>query len=142
MLDDIITGIAKALGATFGDAFRVYENDVKQGLTEPCFFIAALRPEQTPLLGDRAIWRNPFDIHYIPKGGGTNAELYHVAEHLMFGLRYITLPNGDMLRGTSISYEVVDGVLHFFVHYNMVVNIIKEHPAMETLNTDIKTKKG
>ena len=142
MLNDIITGIAKALGTTFGEEFRVYKNDVKQGLKEPCFFIATLKPEQKPLLGDRAIWRNPFDIHYFPKDGGTNAELYDVAEHLMYGLRYITLPNGDMLRGTSISYEAVDGVLHFFVNYNMIVNIPKELPNMETLEIDQHTKKG
>ena len=60
----------------------------------------------------------------------------------MFGLRYITLPNGDMLRGTSISYEVVEGVLHFFVNYNMIVNIPKELPTMETLEIDQHTKKG
>ena len=142
MLNDIITGIAKALGNTFGSEYRVYENDVKQGLTEPCFFIATLKPEQTPLLGDRAIWRNPLDIHYIPKDGGTNEELYNVAEYLMYGLRYITTPKGDTLRGTSISYEVVDGVLHFFVNYNVVVNIPKELPTMETLTVDAKTKKG
>ena len=142
MLNDIITGIAQALGTTFGSEFRVYKNDVKQGFTEPCFFIATLKPEQKPLLGDRAIWRNPFDIHYFPKDGGTNEELYNVAEYLMFGLRYITLPNGDMLRGTSISYEVVEGVLHFFVNYNMIVNIPKELPTMETLEIDQHTKKG
>jgi len=49
------------LGSTFGSEYRVYKNDVQQGLTEPCFFIASLKPEQTPLLRDRAIWRHPFD---------------------------------------------------------------------------------
>ncbi|MCM1297134.1 MAG: hypothetical protein NC311_16460 [Muribaculaceae bacterium] len=142
MLNDIITGIAKALGTGFGLDYRVYKNDVKQGLTEPCFFIAVLKPEQTPLLGDRAIWRNPFDIHYFPKEPGTNEELYNVATKLMYYLRYITLPDGDMLRGMSISYEAVDGVLHFFVSYNMIVNIPKELPNMETLTVDAKTKKG
>jgi len=142
MLNDIITGIAKTLGTTFGSEFRVYKNDVKQGFTEPCFFIATLKPEQKPLLGDRAIWRNPFDIHYFPKDGGTNEELYNVAEYLMFGLRYITLPNGDLLRGLSISYEAVDGVLHFFITYNMIVTIPKELPTMETLEIDQHTKKG
>lgn len=142
MLNDIITGIAKALGTIFGPDYRVYKNDVKQGLTEPCFFIATLKPEQKPLLGDRAIWRNPFDIHFFPKEPGTNEELYNVAEQLMFGLRYITLPNGDLLRGLSISYEAVDGVLHFFVTYNMIVNIPKELPVMETLEIEQHTKKG
>jgi len=142
MLNDIITGIAKALDTAFGPDYRVHKNDVKQGLTEPCFFIAVLKPGQTPLLGDRAIWHSPFDIHYFPKGPATNAELYDAATKLMYCLRYITLPDGDMLRGMSISYEAVDGVLHFFVTYCMVVNIPRELPAMETLTTDMKTKKG
>ena len=112
MLNDIITGIAKALGTIFGPDYRVYENDVKQGLTEPCFFIATLKPDQKPLLGERSIWHYPFDIHYFPKEPGTNEELYNMAEQLAFGLRYITIPNGDLLRGLSISYEAVDGVYH------------------------------
>lgn len=141
MLNDIITGIAKALGTAFGSEYRVYKNDVQQGLTEPCFFIAVLRPEQTQLLGDRAIWRNPFDIHYFPQEP-TNEELYAAAVRLMYGLRYITLPDGELLRGRSLSYEVVDGVLHFFVTYNMIVTIPRELPRMETLDTDIKPKKG
>lgn len=141
MLNDIITGIAKALGTAFGSEYRVYKNDVKQGLTEPCFFIAALKPEQTPLLGERAIWRSPFDVHFFPKAPGTNEELYNAAQRLMYCLRYITLPNGDLLRGRSISYEAVDGVLHFFVSYNMIVDIPKELPIMETLDIDANPKK-
>lgn len=142
MLNDIITGIAKALGAIFGPGYRVYKNDVKQGLTEPCFFIATLKPDQKPLLGERSICHYPFDIHFFPKEPGTNEELYDTAERLAFGLRYITLPNGDMLRGLSVSYEAVDGVLHFFVTYNMIAVIPKELPSMETLEIDQHTKKG
>ncbi len=142
MLNDIITGIAKALGTTFGSEYRVYKNDVQQGLTEPCFFIAALKPEQTPLRGDRAVWQHPFDVLYFPKEPGTNEKLYNAAEQLMGALRYITLPNGDLLRGTSVSYEAADGVLHFFVTYSMFVDISKVRPSMETLDLDAKTKKG
>lgn len=142
MLNEIITGIATALGTTFGPDYRVYENDVKQGLTEPCFFVATLKPDQTPMLGDRSHWRFPFDIHFFPKKPGTNEELYNMAEQLSLALRYITLPNGDLLRGLSISFEAVDGVLHFFITYNMTVYIPKELPTMETLEIDQHTKKG
>ena len=65
-----------------------------------------------------------------------------MAEYMALGLRYITLPNGDLLRGLSISYEAVDGVLHFFITYNMIVTIPKELPTMETLEIDQHTKKG
>ena len=142
MLNDIITGIAKTLGDAFGSDYRVYIDDVKQGLSEPCFFIAALQPEQSPLLGDRAVWRNPFVIHYFPRTPGDNGELYSAAVRLMYALRYITLPGGDLLRGRAMRYEAVDGVLHFFVTYNIIVNIPRELPVMEILGTDINPKKG
>ena len=142
MLNDIITGIAKALGTTFGSEFRVYKNDVKQGFTEPCFFIATLKPEQIPLLGDRAIWRNPFDIHYFPKRAGNNAELFSVAETLLVALEYIPMADGLPLRGTSMSFKTIDGVLHFFVNYNPIVIQPKEENPMETLTTNVGTKKG
>ena len=142
MLNDIITGSAKALGGAFGSDYRVYIDDVKQGLSEPCFFVAALKSEQSPLLGDRAVWRNPFVIHYFPRTPNANEELYGAAARLMYALRYIALPDGDPLRGRAMRYEAVDGVLHFFVTYTIIVNIPRELPVMETLGTDINPKKG
>lgn len=142
MLNDIITGIAQALGTTFGGEYRVYKNDVRQGLKEPCFFISVLKPDQTHLLGDRALWRHPFDVLFFPAEPGTNGELYNTAERLMGALRQIALPSGDPLRGTRLSYEAVDGVLHFFVTYSMLVDIPKERPNMETLDIDANPKKG
>ncbi len=142
MLNEIIKGIAMKLKTIFGDGYRAYQNDIEQGLKEPCFFIDVLKPELSPLLGTRAVKRNPFDIHYFPKCAGNNSEMFGVAEKLMLGLAFITLPNGDLLRGTNMSYEVVDKVLHFFVNYNMIVYQRKEEDTMEDLTTDIGTKKG
>jgi len=56
-------------------------------------------------------------------------------------LEYITLINGDLVHGTEMHYEVIDGVLHFFVNYNLFVKKA-EIPVdgMETLtvNNDVK----
>ena len=38
MLNEIIKGISMALNAAFGDGYEIYQNDVEQGLKEPCFF--------------------------------------------------------------------------------------------------------
>lgn len=142
MLNEIISGISRALNETFGDGYEIYTDDVEQGLTEPCFFIDVLKPEQTPFVGTRALRRNPFDIHYFPKTPGDNAECYAVAEKLMFGLAYVVMADGDMIRGTNMGYEVVDKVLHFFVNYNMVVYQHIDRPTMETLTTTVWPKKG
>lgn len=142
MLNEVIKGISRKLNAAFGDGYEIYENDVEQGLTEPCFFISILKPELSPLLGTRGIRRNPFDIHYFPKQAGNNAELFSMAERLMYALEYIPMPDGLPLRGTAMNYEVIDGVLHFFVNYNLIVVQPKEENPMETLTTNVGTKKG
>lgn len=142
MLNEIIKGISMALNAAFGDEYEIFQNDVEQGLEEPCFLIAVLQPEVTPILGRRFIKRNPFDIQYFPSAPGNNAEMFTVAEKLIEVLDFITLPNGDQLHGTSVNYEIVDNVLHFFVNYNLPMIRPTEETYMETLETEVGTIGG
>lgn len=143
MLNEIIQGVAMELHTAFGDGYKIYQDDVKQGLKRPCFFIAVLKPEFSSLLGTRGINRNPLDIQYIPSDPGKNAEMFDVAGKLAEALAFITLPDGDILRGTSMNYEVVDGVLHFFVNYNLtLVQVSTEETPMESLDINVGTKKG
>ena len=58
MINEIIKGVSMKLNATFGAGYKIYQNDVEQGLKEPCFLIAVLQPEITPMLGRRFIKRN------------------------------------------------------------------------------------
>lgn len=139
MLNEIIKGVSMKLNAAFGNRYRAYENDVKQGLKPPCFFIGVLKPELSPLVGRRYLSTNPFDIRFIPPDGGRNTEMFSVAAELLEALEYITLPDGDMLRGTGMSYEVVDGVLHFFVSYNLTLIKPVEKIPMETLDVEMGT---
>lgn len=142
MLNEIIKGISMKLNATFGDEYKAYQNDVEQGLKEPCFFIRVLNPALSPLLGRRSLKQNPFDVRYYPKAPGNNAEMFTVAEELMECLEYITLPGGDLLRGTGMNYEIVDDVLHFFVNFNHTLIKPYEEIPMETLEMDVGTQKG
>ena len=142
MLNEVIAGISRKLNATFGDEYEIYENDVEQGLEEPCFFVAVLEPGSSPLIGTRQIRQYPIDVHYFPKQPGNNVELFTVAETLMVALEFIPMADGLPLRGFSMSYKTVDGVLHFFVTYKPIVVQPKEEIPMETLTTDIGTKKG
>ena len=48
MIQEIIEGVAQALYQTFGDEYKIYENDVEQGLQEPCFFLGVLQPTLSP----------------------------------------------------------------------------------------------
>ena len=41
-----------------------------------------------------------------------------------------------------MKFKTIDGVLHFFVNYNPIVIQPKEENPMETLTTNVGTKKG
>lgn len=142
MLNEIIKGVSMKLNTAFGEKYKIYQNDVRQGLKKPCFFLAVLNPTLTPLTGRRYMSRNPLDVQFIPADDTKNAKLYEVGWELMNALEYIKLPGGDSLRGTSLNFEVVDGVLHCFVNYNLPLNKPAEKVTMETLDVDVGTKKG
>ena len=142
MLNGIVEGIVAQLKAVFEDRCEIYQNNDGQELKKPCFFIAVLQPELSPLLGLRALKRNPFDIHYYPAMPGDSTEMLDAAERLMLGLEFIKIPSGELLHGTSMRYEMIEGILHFFICYNMIIKRKKELPLMETLQTDVNPKKG
>lgn len=142
MINEIIQGVSVKLNAAFDGKYKIYQNDVEQGFDTPCFFISVLKPDISPLLKNRYMSRNPLDIHYFPTSGRNNAEMFSVAGDLVECLEFITLPNGDVLHGTSMNYEVVDGVLHFFINYNLTVYRPSDDPTMEDLEVAVELKKG
>ena len=126
MLNKIITGISQKLDSEFNsisEDYEIYTEEVKQDFQEPCFFITLLSLDQTQIIGNRYSRTQPFDIHYFPKVEGSNSEILEVTEVLVNALEYIMIDEG-LIRGTKMNSEVVDGVLHFFVNYNM--HVIKE----------------
>jgi hypothetical protein len=140
MLNEIIDGISLKLNQVFGDGYEVYgDTNIVQGLKEPCFFIALLNPTQTQIVGARYFRTNPFMIQYFAKNSEDNIELHNVASELFDALEYIHLLDGDSLRGTSMSYNIVDGVLNFEVNYNVFLTKAREEAdKMEVLETDVK----
>jgi len=120
MVNELIDGISLKLNYTFGDGFRIYSENVTQGLQEPCFFISALNPSQSQIIGNRFRSLNPFVINYFPASLNPNIEMHSMAIRLFDALEYITL-NGDPVRGTRMHYSINDDVLQFFVDYNLFV---------------------
>lgn len=133
MLNQIISGISSALTAAFGGEAAVYSEGTGQGDHAPCFFIVPLSPTQTQIIGNRYRLEHPFDIRYFPgEVQERESKMNGVAEKLMLVLEYVETEAG-LLRGTKMHYEKTDGVLHFFVNYNMHVrrDIPKEDPMNE-----------
>lgn len=138
MINKIVDGISNALNQEFGDEYEIYQNNVMQGLDEPCFFIAALEPSKDQLLQNRFLQRNPFDVHYFPKRWDDNREMQEVAERMLDCLEWI-IPE-EPIHGTEIRWQIEDGVLHFFVSYNVVRNRMIQKDLMQEITQNITTE--
>lgn len=140
MLPDLVDAISIKLNESF-PGVEIYSESVLQALNPPCFFIGVLNPSQDQLLGKRYFRKHPFDVHYFPAVADNKAEMYQKATELTTALELVTLLNGDVIRGTEPRWEIVDGVLHFFVSYDVFVQKIttaEEFMGEVTIEADVK----
>lgn len=141
MINSIIKALSISLNKEFGDEYTNYIEEVKQGLKEPCFFVSCINPTVKLFLDKRYFRKNQFCIQYFPKNNNRKKEECNdVAERLFLCLELITV-NGDLVRGTGMKYEIVDGVLNFFVNYNIFVYRVTESlQVMENLRENVSLK--
>lgn len=142
MIQEILEGVAQTLYQVFGEDCKIYENDVEQGLQEPCFFLGVLQPSLSPLPGGRSLSMYPLDVQYFPASRRDNQTLLCVAEKLMVCLEVIQLPDGAKARGTERAYAITDHVLHFLVTYPVILRQRREETPMQEVQVDTTTKKG
>lgn len=153
MVNEIINGIAKAVKAEFPESKKTYIDEIEQGMAEeinrPCFFIALLDASQEQHLG-RRLWReHNFNVHYFPQNEGSpNREINTVLDQLRLALRFIDVKEDSgagvsKIAGTDMRHEVVDGVLHFFVSFNLFVLLSpSDNPYMETVDHEQRIKEA
>lgn len=140
MINSIIESISISLNDEFGDEYTTYTESVEQGLKEPCFFVSCINPTNRIFLGKRYFRTNQFCLQYFPAHRDrAKEECNAVAERLFSCLEYITV-TGDLVRGTKMKYEVADGILNFFVNYDMFVYKETASDAMEEILKDISAK--
>ncbi|MEK4355196.1 phage tail terminator family protein [Paenibacillus sp. FSL R5-0475] len=123
-MQDIKNALIKKL-SLFTPEYPVYDEAVEQGMKQPCFFVLLLESSQVRGVNRRYQRFNPFDVHYFPqrKSAALREECELVAEKFYSELEYLTGHSG-IYRGTGMRHEIVDGVLHFFVEYN--VHLIRD----------------
>lgn len=130
-INDVRYAVHTALDAAFPD-IRIHGEEIKQGLNPPCFFVRLLQPAHTQELDRRYMRYHPFVVRYFPAAG--NAEMYDMAEQLTAALQQIDVA-GRPVRGVGMRFEIVDGVLHFFVDYDFHVwQPRPDDPAMASLD--------
>lgn len=143
MINSIIEAISISLNEEFGDGYETHMEEIKQGLKEPCFFITCLNPTTELFLGKRYFRTNQFCIQYFPETNEKQRECNGVAERVWQCLEYITIYGEDKpIMGTKMKYEVVNGVLNFFVNYDCFIRKIEQQTPMESLQASTNVKEG
>lgn len=141
MINSILEAISVSLDAEFGENYKIYSEAKNQGLKEPCFFISCINPTSKLFLGKRYFRKNQFCVQYFPQNPArAKEECNAVAERLFLCLEWLDVC-GDLVMGTKMSGEVADGILHFFVNYDMFAyHAGKEIPVMEEISTTTSMK--
>ena len=141
MVNSLLNAVTTQLGKTFGTSYRYYVEDVKQGLTTPCFTIDVLSPSErskSPFLYDRTM---PIVVHYF-SDSKTNIkqDCYSKAEQVVECLEYLPL-NENLIRGENISWQIADDVLQIFVTYKFATKQTVDSLNMEYLKqTPVRAK--
>lgn len=121
MTNKIIEVISKTLGEVFGEDIKIYRKKLEQGFEKPCFFITCISTSNKQIIGPRYNLSHSFDIQYYPGDGESNVE--SIVEQLYTPLEYISIDEMS-IRGSKMNYKMEDGIIHFYIDYN--IQIIKE----------------
>lgn len=79
-----------------------------------------------------------FDIHYFSHKENVNSDCNNMADKLYELLEYVKV-NESLYRGSDMTHEVVDGVLHFMLQFNYhVIKEIQKNEKMKKLKVEVK----
>lgn len=120
MVNDVLDAVTTQLGATFGDGYKYYMENVEQGFKTPCFTVDLVQPlerSRSPKLYDRTVQTV---IHYFNDDRtDIKRTAYDIAERVLECLEYLPFRN-TLLRGENLNWQLVDDVLQVFVTYKFI----------------------
>lgn len=137
MVNLIIEGVASALYEALGDGYAIFRDDLRQGLEPPCLLILAVGPSLDPQPSNVNRLTVPLDISFYPEDGGDNTGMYQVGLKVMEAAELISLTKDKRLRGLRRSMDIVDGVLHVAVTYEVFLRKVASVDPMRTLDLDL-----
>jgi len=139
VINAIIRAISIAINEEFGDRYENHMEKIPQDLKEPCFFIQCPNPTSSLFVGKRYAWKNRFCVQYFPETEQVQQECNEVGGRLMTCLEYISVEN-QFIRGTKMNYQVIDGVMNFFVNYDCFTRRVSEETPMDEMESVTKLK--
>ena len=121
----------------------IYSEEIEQGFEEPCFFVQQL---QKPRKKEIQSYQDSvsFDIQYFLDIHDEDInEKYNVMGDFLFGiLEYIPISENRKIRGSQMSYEIQDRVLHFYITYTYYLQIVEDKEKMKSLDIKESVKDG
>lgn len=126
----ILDGITLALHENFPHQ-QIFDDEIPQGLQPGAFNVILVTASQQQVVGERYKRTPLFDVLYYPRHG--REDCLGVADILSLLLKIIPLPGGDLIRGTEMEFEIIDGVLHFYVRYTHYVRSAPNEEKMDNL---------
>lgn len=121
MTEDIIKAVCAAIYSQFGNGYTIYTEAVAQDAQTPCFFVICTQPKLNRYMSDEYYQEIPIVVQYLPQNTENyRSECEDVFERLSLNLDTISF-EGSCVHGADTHGEIIDGVLNFFVDYNMMV---------------------
>lgn len=139
-VNSIRDGVILAINNLFPETY-VFGEYIDQDFEAPCFYVKLLTVSHDHELDRRYKRSNSFDIHFFPAGPDYNLNAHNMAENLYVALARVNI-DGAIYKGTKMSHEIVDNVLHFFVDYNFLVTTPKNEIKMQTLKQEGNVRNG
>jgi len=115
-----------------GRLFKEPQAQANAGVAaKEAYFVTQRRAAQTGQISGYAMRDYGIVIRFEPAPGSKKAieRCTEVANALMFAIRYIDV-EGIKVKGQSIDYTVVDGILQLYVTYWLRINFIQPGPQM------------
>jgi hypothetical protein len=131
-MQEVINALARRL-KQIDETVTIYQDDVEQGVKEPCFFIKPLITVKQPRIMKQSRIVFPVQITYLPKKPGNHAELLDVQNKIMTQLEHVDLEDDIGIRVSSLISEIVADTLQVTCNLNYLLVGVDETDKFETL---------
>ena len=140
MVQKILNAVTKQIDTTFGYE-RIFTDEVLQGVELPYAFVNAIPSPRQKKAGDRYSETTTVSVLIeLPESEDMFDKLREIGCTLEDVLEYITLHNGDKLRGDNFHIEIQNGYMDFTVDYSYFIRKIKQaDETMLDVTTNVTT---
>ena len=140
MTEHFIDGIVSRLRETFD--LPVYTERAAQDFQRPCFAVEPGPTGQAPMPNGQYCRETEFVVAYYPAGEAAEArrECLAVMESLFVALETVPVADG-LKRGIGLRGEVVEGLLHFYVKFKVIVRRKEAKERMDEIQITVRGDK-